>query len=243
MPRTKPSAEQVAEVLRRQVPDATKRAIRWREAVTAVRVGLRTTKAFAESWLYDAAKDNPLVVAMTYTGNKGYMTGCVQPNKGRWPKLGDHVRGGWHEAGYEVDAYTSTYITTTGYWISDKDRRALKDNDSRIPREDAAYIVLPEAARHLFDQAQRQRDAEAVVRQAEHTVEQAVVDREHGGAIRYIKALLNESGLDERRLRRALDVGVVDVGDHSVSLTVHLYDSEIDRLADLIKRLGITAGD
>jgi hypothetical protein len=105
--------------------------------------------------------------------------------------------------------------------------------------------VLPEAARHLFDQAQRQRDADAVVFQAERTVEQAVVEREHGGAIRYIKALLRESGLDEgsRRLGRALDVGVVDAGDHSVSLTVHLYDSEIDRLADVIKRLGITPGD
>jgi hypothetical protein len=110
MPRTKPSAEQIAEVLRRQVPDSTKRAIQWREAVTAVRVGLRTTKAFAEAWLIDATDQSPLVVARTFTGTKGYMGGCVQPNNGRWPKLGEYVRGGWHEAGYEVDAYTVVYL-------------------------------------------------------------------------------------------------------------------------------------
>lgn len=240
MPRTRPSAEQIAEVLRRQVHDADKRAIQWYEAVTAVRVGFRTTKAFAEAWLRHAAENNPLVIAWTTASESGFLHGCVQPNNDRWPTLGPHVRGGWHEAGYEIAQYTAAYINSTGYWIGEAKRRK---GGERLPRSESSFIVLPEAVKHIFGEAERESAEQAVVRQAERTVEESVIDREHGDAIRYISALLVESGLDKRRMQRALGASVVSVGGNEVALNIHLYDSEIDRLADVIKRLGITPGD
>lgn len=243
--RVPPSAEQVAEALRRRVPDATTRAIPLDEATMHVRIEFRTTPAFAGDWIEQAALDEGNFLVRTRSGESGRIHGALTRNAGRhhYPKIdAAFLLTAFTERGFlapPLDDFDAPIVRYDGQFIpADKRQHPIKRTGTPHVIDGLPFVVLPEALVHMAERMREERLAESTVREAERHIESAEVHAEQGAAVAYLRGLLKAA---EVRMYADLTTHMTGRigGDREVAMSIHLRGPDIDRVADLLRRLGV----
>lgn len=246
--RVAPTADEVVAILSEHF-ELNDHVVRFDHAANLLRARLRTTNDRARKWLLAATeeKGSPLLQLQTHSG--GHLGGVRKINRrdGHWyggveegrPVLFTPGEMLGIRADGEQDATMHLRINPDGSFFDAPSWR-VKPEDRGLAEKDTKLIMLTSTLERFMERARQVRDRQRTEHEAENIVHGEAVEVHMGEDYRTIKAFLDTVFVDSRRsLRGSPPSGKGDALDYS-SVNISLYDGDIARFAEGLRKLGIT---
>lgn len=244
--RQAPSAEGILEALtwdggphRGPIPDAWP----YVHGIRQIAAFHKTTQVKARGWVADMVdsfpRDTPAPFELMQSMSNGWLTVVLRRYEGT-----GRYRGEWRDlgsVGYDMADTGTEYPRVDGNGFGeprDSGKSWKWAKDRPMPPEDSQFLVPGDNLRSLIEDAKYRRAAWQVEHEASKLVGEAGFEFAHGDAVAYVRGLLSAAGVNLRRQRLYPPVEFGAVSGHTI-MQITVRDSDIDRLAAVLKRLGI----
>lgn len=233
-PREPATAEQLADVLRRDIKDSDLRVIPPNEAIQAVAHSLRIEPTRAHEWLTTATTRDPnspvLMVRIQRGGHAQTITRANSEPFTRPRARSDRLLETTFKQNGIIEC-NSVRVDADGYHYL-----AAVDGAKRKAMGACAAFVLAStldqlAARAAADEADRR-----AANDADRRARDALIEERHGESLGYLRGLLALANLGQDNSFSGLHTYA---GQHGSIVTIELCNADIDGVADVLRRLGI----